>query len=180
MNRRETTRFLGELLENRLNRVGKHYAKEVTVDYGSSTEKRIDYLEFQPPSGMFVGSIEKGIFVCYEVKSCIQDVYSGNGLNFLGERNYIVTTMETYKKLQPDIREGKLQKHIDSTNPESSRYFGIMVAVPEGRGEYEEFENPTSLDKDCDWVLKKIMQCNQGPRKRSITELMFCMIRSGK
>lgn len=180
MNRKDTTAFLSGLLERKLSGIGKHYAKEVTVDYGSTNEKRIDYLQFKPPSGMFVGSIEKGIFICYEIKSCLRDVYSGNGLNFLGEQNYIVTTMETYKLLQPDMREGKLQKHIDSTNPESSRYFGIMVAVPEGRKDYEEFENPTSLDADCEWVLRKIIPCNPGPRKRSITELLFCMLRSGK
>lgn len=180
MNRKETTAFLGRLLERELSGIGKHYAKEVTVDYGSSTEKRIDFLQFKPPSGMFQSSIEKGIFICYEIKSCPQDVYSGNGLNFLGEQNYIVTTMETYKKLQPDMREGKLWDHIRNTNPESSKYFGIMVAVPDGRKDYEEYEDPTSLDADCEWKLRKIIPCNPGPRKRSITELLFCMIRSGK
>ena len=174
MNRKDTTEFLGRLLEKKLCGIGKHYAKEVTVDYGSSTEKRIDFLEFKPPSGMFISSIEKGTFICYEVKSCIQDVYSGNGLNFLGEQNYIVTTMETYKKLQPDMREGKLWEHIRNTNPES------MVAVPEGKEDYEEYQNPTALDADCEWKLRKIMPCNPGPRKRSIAEMLFCMIRSGK
>lgn len=180
MNRKETTEFLSGLLERDLCGIGKHYAKEVTVDYGSSNEKRIDFLQFKPPSGMFISSIEKGTFICYEIKSCIQDVYSGNGLNFLGEQNYIVTTMETYKKLQPDMREGKLQEHIQSTNPESSKYWGIMVAVPENRVDYEEYENPTALDAKCEWKLRKIMPCNPGPRKRSIAELLFCMIRSGK
>lgn len=180
MNRKDTTEFLGRLLEKKLCGIGKHYAKEVTVDYGSSTEKRIDFLEFKPPSGMFISSIEKGTFICYEIKSCIQDVYSGNGLNFLGEQNYIVTTMETYKKLQPDMREGKLQEHIKNTNPESSKYFGIMVAVPEGREDYEEYEDPTNLDADCQWKLRKIIPCNPGPRKRSIAEMLFCMLRSGK
>lgn len=41
--------------------------------------------------------LQQRIFTCYEIKSCKEDVYSGNGLNFYGEKNYIVTTMECYK-----------------------------------------------------------------------------------
>lgn len=180
MTRKETTAFLGRLLERDLTGIGKHYAKEVTVDYGSTAEKRIDFLQFKPPSGMYVSSIEKGIFICYEIKSCYQDIYSGNGLNFLGEQNYLVTTMETYKKLQPDLQSGKLWEHIRAINLENSKYFGIMVAIPENREDYEEYEKPTALDTDCGWKFRKIIPCNLGPRKRSTTELLFCMLRSGK
>lgn len=45
-----------------------------------------------------------------------EDVFSGNGLNFLGEKNYIVTTMECYKSIQEDIRSGKLNAHIEEWN----------------------------------------------------------------
>lgn len=50
MNRAETTKFLGELLERQyLRGLGKHWAKEVSIDPGSArTHRRIDYMLFQP------------------------------------------------------------------------------------------------------------------------------------
>lgn len=79
------SRFLSELLvANRLSGRGKYYAREVSIDYGTSKVKRIDFMQFEPAGVIYQGDIEKGIFTCYEVKSCREDVYSGNGLNFLG------------------------------------------------------------------------------------------------
>lgn len=186
MNRKETTKFLSEILEQtRLSGFGKYYAKEVSLDYGTSKIKRVDYLQFIPPRAMFPSDIEKGIFTCYEIKSCKEDVYSGNGLNFIGEKNYIVTTMRCYKDLQEDIRSGKLNKHILDTNPESSQYFGIMVATPYAMpnttdGKYAEFENPTPLSREIRWQLTTMINCNEGPRKRSMNELLFLMLRAGR
>ena len=103
MNRAETTKFLGELLERQyLSGLGKHWAKEVNIDPGSArTHRRIDYMLFQPAGQCNISDIEKGIFTCYEIKSCKADVYSGNGLNFIGEKNYIVTTIwETSKNIE--------------------------------------------------------------------------------
>lgn len=98
MNRKETTLFLSHILERtKLNVFGKHYAKEVSIDPWTSKAKRVDYMQFSPGDQMSISGIEKGIFTCYEIKSCKDDVYSGNGLNFYGEKNYIVTTMECYK-----------------------------------------------------------------------------------
>ncbi len=129
---------------------------------------------------MSISGIEKGIFTCYEVKSCKEDVYSGNGLNFLGEKNYIVTTMECYKDILPDLRGSKFHKHLQECFPESSSYFGIMVAIPEWRKATEEFEDPTPLDSNTqNWKLAVILPCRPGPRRRSMTELLFCMLRSG-
>lgn len=59
-------------------------------------------MEFSPANQCSVSGIEKGIFTCYEIKSCKEDVYSGNGLNFFGEKNYIVTTMACYKDITTD------------------------------------------------------------------------------
>lgn len=130
MNRKETTKFLGELLiSQRFHR--KIYASEVSLDYGTVNVKRVDFMEFEPAGVVFQSDIEKGIFSCYEVKSCKEDVYSGNGLNFVGEKNYIVTTMQCYKDIQEDLRNGRLHNHIKNCNPESSPYFGIIVPVPE-------------------------------------------------
>lgn len=109
MNRKETTRFLSELLVgDKFSGAGKYWAKEVSVDPWTLSGKRVDFMQFIPQTQCSVSDIEKGIFVCYEVKSCKEDIYSGNGLNFLGEKNYIVTTMQCYKDvLIPDMRSGK-------------------------------------------------------------------------
>ena len=180
MNRKETTDFLSKLLiSNRLSGIGKYYAREVCIDYGTVNVKRIDFLQFEPQGVVCQGDIEKGIFICYEVKSCKEDVYSGNGLNFIGEKNYIVTTMECYKAIQPDIRSGKLHKHIRECCPESFQNFGIIVPVPWLFKPEDEYENPTELRDDIAWDLKVILPCRVGHRKRSMTELLFCMLRAG-
>ncbi len=103
-----------------------------------------------------------------------------HGLNFLGEKNYIVTTMQCYKDILPDIRSGKFANYMYEYYPESSNYYGIMVAVPQWSELTDEFEKPSALDADKRWKLAVIRNCNQGPRRRSMTELLFCMLRSGK
>lgn len=180
MNRKETTKFLSDLLiSNRLSGRGKYYAREVSIDYGTSNVKRVDFMQFEPGGVIYQSDIEKGIFTCYEVKSCKEDVYSGKGLNFIGEKNYIVTTMECYKDIQPDMRNGKLWNHIKECCPESSAHFGIIVPVPWSFKPEDEYENPTKLTDEIAWELKVIYPCNCGRRKRSMTELLFYMLRSG-
>lgn len=180
MNRKETTKFLSDLLiSNRLSGRGKYYAKEVSIDYGTSNVKRVDFMQFEPGGVIYQSDIEKGIFTCYEVKSCKEDVYSGNGLNFIGEKNYIVTTMECYKDIQTDMRSGKLWNHIKECCPESSAHFGIIVPVPWSFKPEDEYENPTKLTDEIAWKLNVIYPCNCGSRKRSMTELLFYMLRSG-
>lgn len=182
MNRKETTQFLSELLERQyFSGMGKYWAKEVSIDaWGEKGKpKRVDYMQFIPPNQCSISAIEKGIFTCYEIKSCKEDFYSGNGLNFLGEKNYIVTTMECYKDLLPDMRSGKFRKHIRENFPEASNYIGIIVAIPEYVKFEDEFENPIALDAEQRWKLVVVLPCHQGLRKRSMTELLFCMLRSG-
>lgn len=87
MDRKETTKFLGQLLINtRFRGAGKHWASEVSIDPWGREAKRVDYMQFSPADQCSISGIEKGIFTCYEIKSCKEDVYSGNGLNFLGEK----------------------------------------------------------------------------------------------
>lgn len=183
MNRKDTTKFLSQLLiSNRLSGRGKYWASEVSIDYGTSNVKRIDFMQFEPKGVIYQSDIEKGIFTCYEVKSCREDVFSGNGLNFIGEKNYIVTTMECYKAIQPDMRSGKLWEHIMECCPEVGYHphFGIIVPVPRMTEATDEYENPTDLEADVTWEMKVIYPCNMGGRKRSTTELLFCMLRSGQ
>ncbi len=185
MTRKETTKFLTELLIQDKLSDRKYFAKEVSIDYGSIHVKRVDVMQFIPQGVTYASDIEKGTFVCYEIKSCYEDVYSGNGLNFYGEKNYIVTTMETYKKLQDDMRSGKLWNHIYEHNPESSKYIGIMVPVSKdidlrnSDDVYDQFENPRKLDGNIlNWKMHSIMPCREGKRTRSTVELLFCMLRS--
>lgn len=181
MNRKETTEFLRNLLvSNRLSGRGKYWASEVSIDYGTTNVKRVDFMQFEPKGVVYQSDIEKGMFTCYEVKSCKADIYSGNGLNFIGEKNYIVTTMECYKEIQPDMRSGKLWEHIRECCPEASPHYGIIVPVPWMVKQEDEYENPTRLDANTTWDMKVIYACTPGGRKRSTTELLFCMLRSGQ
>ena len=183
MNRAETTKFLGEILKrDRFSGMGKYWASEVSIDAFTAEGKggRVDFMQFIPQNQYSIGGLEKGIFVCYEVKSCKADVYSGNGLNFYGEKNYIVTTMQCYKDIIPGLRDGTFREHLHKTNPESSGHYGIMVAVPMLRDKYQEFEKPTPISDDIPWRLEIIQPCIAGAREKSLTELLFCMLRSGK
>lgn len=181
MNRKRTTEFLGKILEeDRLAGMGKYWAKEVSIDYGTKDVKRIDFMQFEPAGVTSISAIEKGIFICYEIKSCRDDVFSGNGLNFIGEKNYIVTTMACWKSIQEDMRNGKLDRHIKTCCPNSSHNYGIMVAIPLWSKVEDEYANPTPLDQAKDWMLTVVIPCRIGIRKRSITEMLFYMLRSGK
>lgn len=181
MNRKETTKFLIDLLEESLSD-RKYYAKEVTLDYGTAHPKRVDLMQFIPAGVTCVSDIEKGIFVCYEIKSCIEDIYSGNGLNFFGEKNYIVTTIDCYKQLKKDLESGKFRKYMMENHQESSLYYGIMVAIPKHKSLNEELTNPTFLSTQIkeQWKLVVAVPCREGSRKHSMSELLFCMLRSGK
>lgn len=78
MTRTETTKFLGKLLtDTRLGGAGSHWASEVSIDPWTPKARRVDYMEFSPANQCSVSGIEKGIFTCYEIKSCKEDVYSG-------------------------------------------------------------------------------------------------------
>lgn len=188
MKRSETTKFLSRLLEkSRFSGPGKYWAREVSLDYGYAAGKprRVDYMQFIPENQCSISAIEKGIFTCYEIKSCKEDIYSGNGLNFIGEKNYLVTTMECYKEILPDLKNGKFAQHIRENFPECYAEIGnmgVMVAVPYQRDVAEEFESPTPLGEDVEkWRLSVILKCgHNGSRKRSMTELLFCMVRSGR
>lgn len=173
MNRKKITKFLSDLLiYDKLTGQGKYYASEVTLDYGhgKGKEKRVDFMQFVPVNQISVSGLEKGKFICYEVKSCKEDFNSGCGLNFVGEQNYIVTTMQTYKDILPEVQ--KLGIHI-----------GIMVAIPRVRSALNDFDNPTSIPEDnsySNWKLEIVKPSYNGNRKRSMIELLFCMMRSGK
>lgn len=168
MTRKETTDFLGKLLIQ--TRLGNGcWAKEVSIDYGTTDVRRVDFLQFEPAGVVGVSGIEKGIFICYEVKSCKADFGSGFGRNFIGEKNYFVMPMTTYKEVIQDIPSG----------------IGVLVPIPENTGNtnperYAEFENPTELTDEIYWKLWAVRHPREQIRKKSMVELLFCMLRSGQ
>lgn len=187
MNRKETTKFLTDLLIKEKLSDRKYYAREVTLDYGTDHPRRVDVMEFTPKGVIYPSDIEKGTFTCYEIKSCQPDIYSGNGLNFYGENNFIVTTMATYKAIQEDIRVGNLQRHIcEFMGVKTCPEFGIMVPVPDyvdlRRSSilYDEYEKPSPLEYPLNnWKFWTVYpQVREAHRTRSMTELLFCMLRS--
>lgn len=193
MDRSEITELLTKATLRKIDDNRGYAATEVTLNYGSAKPKRIDVMEFKPMGVFNLSDIEKGVFTCYEIKSCMADVYSGNGLNFYGDKNYIVTTMETYKKLQIDILNGKFRDHLkeiyDEVGESVPDNYGVYVLVPDvPTADYRksddlkrEYDNPTVLSREHSWKLIKMIQ-SEGYMKRnkSIIELLFCMLRSGK
>lgn len=166
MERKEITAFLSEqLIQDKLAGNGKYWAREVCLDWGTKDVRRVDFMEFCPTGVLSVSEIEKGIFVSYEVKSCMADYKSGFGQNFVTEKNYLVMPMELYKKVVQDI-EGSV---------------GVICPVPEERDVREEFQSPTALDTEgVKWRMRVVLPCLTGARKRSMVELLFCMLRAGK
>ncbi len=164
MNRKEITSFLGELLiHSKLSGIGKYWASEVSLDFGTTEVKRVDFMQFEPAGVVGISGIEKGIFICYEIKSCKADFESGFGRNFIGEKNYFVMPMATYKEVAFDIPHN----------------VGALVPIPINADKVEEFENPTDLSADTKWKLCTMIPAHPQLRKRSITELLFCMLRAG-
>lgn len=166
MNRKETTQFLGDLLKRyKFSGNAKYWSSEVTLDYGTSDVKRVDFMQFEPLNQLSVSGLEKGIFICYEVKSCKEDFNSGFGKNFIAEKNYLVMPMKTYKEVIDEIPYN----------------VGVLCPVHLSKDKYSEFENPTELYNDLAyWKLETIRPAHQRDRKRSMVELLFCMLRSGR
>lgn len=159
MDRKEITKFLGELLKRkRFSGIGKYWASEVSIDYGTTDVKRVDFMQFEPEGVVGVSGIEKGIFICYEIKSCKADFDSGFGRNFIGEKNYFVMPMATYKQVAFDIPSG----------------VGVLVPIPESVQitNYEihnEFENPT---EERDFYLELLQDEDYDQIEDELTEYL--------
>lgn len=165
MDRKATTKFLGDLLiSEKFQGLGKYWASEVSLDYGTTHVRRVDFMQFVPQNQVDISGLEKGIFICYEVKSCKADFNSGFGQNFVGEKNYFVMPMSLFKELQKELPHG----------------VGVLCPIPVGFDKNAEFENPTPLNiHDYKWELVVMKKAFQVGRKRSMNELLFCMLRAG-
>ena len=110
MSRTETTAMLSKLVEKRLKNRVSYWASEVNFDLGTPRNRRIDYIGFKPFTPGYVlepSSVELGTFSCYEVKSCMADFTSDNGLTFYGDSNFLVCTKElcdeiVWRKMVPE------------------------------------------------------------------------------
>jgi hypothetical protein len=105
MNRQEITAELSDLLEKYLDPhhdLRIYWSHEVTFDYGTNNQIRVDYMKFKPVNGS-VSGIEKGDFYCFEVKSSVEDFRSKNGHNFIGDYNYYVMPQEVYDAIRCEI-----------------------------------------------------------------------------
>ncbi len=115
MNRKETTKQLSEMVESHFNNnkdTRVYLSKEVTFDYSSAHPIRVDYVLFKPINNT-VGGIEQGAFYCFEIKSCKEDFYSGHGLNFIGDYNYLILpTEKLYNEIKTSIKNTKLGVYI--------------------------------------------------------------------
>ena len=103
--RKEITKHLTDLLKTHINPYNDpriYTAAEVTFDYYSSHPIRVDYMRFKPLNNS-VGGIERGLFYCYEIKSCKEDFESGHGLNFIGDFNYLVMPKGLYEEIKQII-----------------------------------------------------------------------------
>lgn len=105
MERVDITADLSKRIEKYINPYNDpriYWSREVTFDYGTSHQVRVDYMKFKPKNNT-VSGIEKGDFYCYEIKSCVADFNSKNGHNFIGDFNYYVMPKELYEQVKQRI-----------------------------------------------------------------------------
>lgn len=120
-------------------------------------DKRVDYIDFCPHptiSCRSVGSVERGKFTFYEVKSCMADYKSGNGTNFDGDENWMVCPVELFEEMrqkQEDVSVGVLAYGLKKNGTRG------FVKINEGH-------------KD---------RWGRAARKYSCAELLYAMTRAG-
>ena len=169
LGRKETTSLLNaELIRCKLERRNaySYWAHEVEMhDYAKEKSVWVDFVHFEPDwyhAATHAGCVERGTFTFYEVKSCLGDMKSGNGLNFLGDRNYVVTTIEAYDSFCKAWAKGD-KKLIAAFG---GRYYGVGFLLygklKNGRLGFYEIK-PTTYGS-C--------------RKKPAAEILLCMMRA--
>lgn len=150
---------------------------------------RIDYVRFDASRVSYPSDIEKGCFTAIEIKSCYDDIYSGNGLNFILEDNLLITTKKTHDKLLTKENEQTkfgnfyaktLKEHtiLDKRNR-----VHVVFAFNKNNPE-ENLEDLDISEIDInDWYLRGGLTFNcygnkKGVRVRSTSEMLFYMVRS--
>lgn len=129
--RTDITEQLSNLVRKRVNSRTPYWADEVYTEPAMFTQSvpRVDFMAFYPnwETSSGVMAVSKGIFEFYEVKSCMADFKSGHGLNFEGDKNFLVCpfdlAVQLYKRrelpnyctvLCPDKNYSRLLKKIET------------------------------------------------------------------
>lgn len=152
MGRREITAGLSALLERRLDRSGVKYAREVEIEEPATGKLlRVDYMAYSYPATRQgkTGFAELGTVTVYEVKSCMADYKSGNGLGFRGDRNVLVCPSSLAEQLRGAI-------------PANVR---VLCPVPSGRSIYDEMGEQTPYGGETDgWEMRRYFDANDTAR----------------
>lgn len=181
MSGKETYEFLEHLVIRRLIGYEKYWARDVISNFDKTKREKIDFLQYEPYHRVrSMSDIEKGVFTVYDIRVSKTNFYSNKSINFIGEQNYFVTTMECCQNIMDDVINGKLEEHIKKTSPLSSTTYGILVPIPVGKTIEEESINPTPLDEAKEWELAINFPCIPAPRQKTLAEMFFYMLRSRK
>jgi hypothetical protein len=165
MGRKETTSLLNsELIRLRLTRKNSYsyWAHEVLVERNTDHEKRVDFVEFLPKGGVTYSDgphVEHGTFAFYEVKSCVEDLKSGHGLNFYGDENWLVMPVELYDR----YKELKINDPYVRSKTRFARCL-LYGTGKNGRPTFWEQDPPELNERPC--------------RKRGASELLFAIMRA--
>ncbi|KRM07165.1 hypothetical protein FD41_GL000483 [Lentilactobacillus farraginis DSM 18382 = JCM 14108] len=152
--------MLSQLVEKRLTSQQMYWSPEVDFDWGTDHNRRIDYVGFKPYTPDYVTtpvSVEKGTFICYEVKSCWEDFKSGHGLSFFGDENYLVCPKELAEEII--ARQVLERKNLN----------GILVPNKSGTALYAKYEltdvHMTARTRIASEMLWAIVQAHERPRR---------------
>lgn len=99
MDRSKITAGISALIEQHLDKQTCVWGSEVSIE--SLGRCRPDYLAVSASYGKFatISAIERAEVTVYEVKSCLADFKSGNGLNEVGDTNWLVLPYEVLRKI---------------------------------------------------------------------------------
>lgn len=154
-NRSNITTMLSKATEKYINPYNDpriYLSREVTFDYGTLHQIRVDYMRFKPKNNT-VSGIEKGDFYCYEVKSCVADFNSKNGHNFIGDFNYYVMPRELYEQIKDKI----------------PYKVGVLVPASNSDDELESIKNAKRTDRKrpiCEMLLMMFRSANRDRLKQ--------------
>ena len=170
MGRKEVTSLLNRtLIRTRLERRNaySYWAHEVEVhDYAKGGTVWVDFLQFEPDwhhTATHAGCVERGTFTAYEVKSCLSDVKSGHGMNFIGDLNYVVTTAETHEAILRAWNGGD-EKVMDAFCDISLQSVGFLIYGKRRNGSLGFYEIEPMTYGRC--------------RAKPAAELLLCMMRA--
>ena len=144
------------LLEKGASRLGVYASSAVAIGGEPGVFGVVDYMTFSPSGTEDISGIEKGVFTCYMVRTSYKELYSDESLNFVGERNYLVTTADVYARIvddeQADKEKGEPDVYIDGSKILFSDQNAVIVdditLVP-ARGVFEAMGNKVDWDGDA-------------------------------